>query len=277
MSTANLLDDLRRPVVIDYDTKRYPFREAILTILEDDCAQDGIDPLPTNDLSLLHEYCNHLCSTHTVDRSGHEMAYFQTKWNLKRDKGGEIYKGNAQEPPSEAYLVFEKIYKTFVKEVVGPSIIGPTEGHSESGTSRRVLYQRAPTFRIYLANARSPMGKIHTDEEYHHQPSELNCWMPISDHVGGSNSLFVESSPGLGDFEPLTLRYGQVYRGYLNQCRHFTKVNDSGFTRVSVDFRVVSDATGGHNPDFHKGVRRGAKAMWQRKYDVGGFYSTMDC
>jgi len=278
MSDANVVDDLRQPIILDFDTTRYPFREAILDILEDDCADDGIDGLPSRDLSLLHQHSDHLCSTHTIDKSGNHMAYFQTKWNLKRDKSGEAYKRDTQEAPSEAYAHFDDIYKAFVEEVIGPSILGPAVIESESSdVNYRVLYQRAPTFRTYLANAPAPMGKMHTDEEYHHQPSELNCWMPISDNVCGNNSLYAESAPGRGDFEPLNLKYGQIFRGYLNQCRHFTKENDTGFTRVSVDFRVVSEATGGHDPTFHKGVRRGAKAMWQRKYDIGAFYSTVMC
>jgi hypothetical protein len=44
---------------------------------------------------------------------------------------------------------------------------------------------------------------------------------------------------------------------------------------VSLDFRAVSDASGGHNPDFRRGVRRGAKARFQRCFDVTGFYSEL--
>jgi hypothetical protein len=40
---------------------------------------------------------------------------------------------------------------------------------------------------------------------------------------------------------------------------------------------VVSDATGGHDPTFHEGVRRGAKAKFAYKFDVGGFYAVAKC
>ena len=48
--------------------------------------------------------------------------------------------------------------------------------------------------------------------------------------------------------------------------------NLTNSTRVSLDFRVVSEMTGGHDPSFHAGIRRGAKAKFQRKFDINGFY-----
>jgi hypothetical protein len=58
------------------------------------------------------------------------------------------------------------LYERFITEVIGIGIGGGD-----------VLYQRAPTFRAYLGNAEQPMGKLHKDEDYHHQPSELNVWV----------------------------------------------------------------------------------------------------
>ena len=69
---------------------------------------------------------------------------------------------------------------------------------------------------------------LHCDADYHHPPAEVgviiktsnngqwsslqyqvNWWFPFT-RVSGSNSLFIESRPGAGDFEPVTLDYGQV-------------------------------------------------------------------
>jgi hypothetical protein len=38
----------------------------------------------------------------------------------------------------------------------------------------------------------------------------------------------------------------------------------------------VSRASGGHNPGFRRGVRRGAKALFQDVFDEGGFYSAVE-
>lgn len=35
---------------------------------------------------------------------------------------------------------------------------------------------------------------------------------------------------------------------------------------------TVSESSGGHDPSFRKGVRRGVKARFQNVFDVGGFY-----
>ena len=37
----------------------------------------------------------------------------------------------------------------------------------------------------------------------------MNWWFPFTP-VSGSNSLFIESRPGAGDFKPVELEYGQV-------------------------------------------------------------------
>lgn len=196
---------------------------------------------------------NHRCDATIARDKNFSDTLFQ--WNYNRD----------QEQRNEEYLNFHCIYVNFVKEVVAPLMGGG-----------RILYQRAPTLRCYVPGEPVPMGSLHCDEDYHHQPSEINFWMPLSEHVFDTNTLWVESTPMYGDFHPLDLQYGECYSGYLNKCRHYTKANDSNTTRLSLDFRVVSEASGGHDPLFHKGIRRGAKAKFQRVFDVGGFYSELD-
>jgi len=259
------LAELRQPHILTFDTAKYPLREALLAWMMSatDPKIDG-GPFPAlEDLSQMHTFSNHKCSEVDKDKAGNDMGCYQSKWNRLRDQQGEVHLGIHQQQPSPQYQQFDRIYKELLRDVIGPSIGGG-----------RVLYQRAPTFRTYLPSV-VPMGKMHNDESYHHQPSELNIWLPISNHVSGNNSLWVESSPAKGDFHPLNLEYGQIFRGWLNQCRHFTQANDTGYTRVSIDFRVVSEDSGGHDPSFHAGVRRGAKACFQTKFDVGGFYDEM--
>lgn len=138
----------------------------------------------------------------------------------------------------------------------------------------RIVYQRAPSLRVYNPSD-FPAGKLHNDRDYHHQPSELNFWLPIAERCFESNSLWVESQPNLGDFHPLNLEYGEYCRFYGNLCRHRTVPNNSNHTRVSLDFRVVSEASGGHDPLFRKGIRRGSKSKFQTAFDIGGFYDEM--
>ena len=238
---------LRREAVFAYDTTRYPFAPLARAILEQHAT--GSAALPS-DLSDLHMVVAGI--ERFVDGSGNELNALQARWNSNRCRLED-------DPSSSMYGALDNVYHAFVKEVVGPMMGGG-----------RIVYQRSPTIRIYTPSAEA-MGKLHNDCAYHHQPSELNFWLPLCD-VFATNSLWVESEENLGDFHPLTMPYGSYARFYGNKCRHLTFPNDTGKTRVSLDFRAVSAASGGHDPNFRRGVRRGVKARFQNVFDVGGFY-----
>ena len=229
-----------------YDTDRYPFAALAHAVLHEHA---GFAPLPT-DLGDLHTVP--AGRERFVDGSGNELNALQARWNSNRCRLDD-------DPSSAMYAHLDAVYHDFMKEVVGPLLGGG-----------RIVYQRSPTIRIYTPSTVA-MGKLHNDCSYNHQPSELNFWLPLCD-VFGTNALWVESEENKGDFHPLTMTYGQYSRFYGNKCRHFTHPNDTGKTRVSLDFRAVSAASGGHDPTFRKGIRRGVKARFQNVFDVGGFY-----
>ena len=210
---------------------------------------------PEQSFDKLHE----VSDWHT-EKNGNRISVFQKVWNADRDRTGRTLSVIRSEDNFEAgrqrYTEFEEVYRAFIAEVVAPGLGGGT-----------IQYQRAPTLRVMVPseyNTRPDVATtpLHNDMDYHHQPSEINYWLPLS-RVHESNSLWVESKPGLGDMHPLDLDYGRYCRFYGNQCRHQTKPNRTGLTRVSLDFRAVSAASGGHNPAFRKGKRRGAKARFQ--------------
>jgi hypothetical protein len=196
-------------------------------------------------------------TTYTTDKSGAKIQYFQSLWNKDRHLDGD--------DRGPAFSEFDSLYKRFIRNVIGPSLGGGV-----------IIYQRAPTLRVYIPGDEHAMGKFHNDEQYFHQPAEINFWLPISERVFGTNSLWVETFPNKKDYQPIDLTYGQCFRGYLNQCSHGCYPNDTNSTRVSIDFRAISKLTGDHDPTFKEGVRRGPKAKFQRKFDVSGFYDTME-
>ena len=80
---------------------------------------------------------------------------------------------------------------------------------------------------------------LHRDRDYpRHQPAEINFWVPVT-AVAGNSALWVESDPELGDFHPVDMEPGEFLMFDGHNCRHVTKPNDTGRTRVSFDFRVV--------------------------------------
>lgn len=78
--------------------------------------------------------------------------------------------------------------------------------------------------------------RFHNDREYGQLPRVVNLWLPIT-RVHGSNSMYVESSPGRSDFAPVELDYGQAFLFYGTELLHGTLDNLSGGTRITFDFR----------------------------------------
>ena len=111
--------------------------------------------------------------------------------------------------------------------------------NGEHGFSKHgFIYQAEPSLRVHLPNNRS-LGTPHMDSAHGHQPGELNSWMPLSRGVGGTNSLYCESVPGLGDLQPFAPAFGNFMRFYGNGLLHQTVANETDLTRVSIDIRIV--------------------------------------
>ena len=106
------------------------------------------------------------------------------------------------------------------------------------GDPTGVIYQCPPTLRVHMPG-HVPTIKMHCDSEFdRHESGEINFWIPFTP-VWDSNTLWAESSPEEGDFEPFDLSPGQGKRFNGNRCRHFSKANQTEATRVSIDFRVI--------------------------------------
>ncbi|HEY1604525.1 MAG TPA: StrG-like protein [Allosphingosinicella sp.] len=96
-------------------------------------------------------------------------------------------------------------------------------------------HQTAAMMRVNFHGSRSIL-RFHSDQEYGQTPDTVNVWLPVTS-VHGSNSMYVESAPGLSDFAPLELEYGQIFLFYGTEMLHGTLDNMSGGTRISYDFR----------------------------------------
>ena len=155
----------------------------------------------------------------------------------------------------DLYNRYKSLLLEFIRDVVaGLMDVDPDD----------LVFQRHPTLRVCFPSDK-PMGVPHTDYEYHHMPSEVNIWIPLTD-VYDTNTLYVESSPGKGDFKPIELSYGQGFRFWGNKCRHYTVPNQTSTTRVSLDFRVIAKSR--FNPNF-----RDMKGRVGGLFHVGQYYS----
>ena len=209
------LRSLRKETIHQFDTVKYPFLECAREILEFEAGR-----LP--DLEYVHH--SEMGKDQHTDGSGNKLNKLQAIWNSNRcriDNDFHLDKGEV----APNYERLDQVYHNFLLEVIAPQMGGGT-----------IQYQRAPTLRVYTPST-VPMGKMHNDCDYNHQPSEINFWLPLTS-VFGSNTMWVESEENKGDFHPLTMKYGEYCSFYGNKCRHFTVPNDSDRTRVSLDFRA---------------------------------------
>lgn len=125
----------------------------------------------------------------------------------------------------EGWPELEEIYEKFIKEFVCRQF------------DEDFLYQKWPTFRVMLPD-NVAVGAFHNDAEFGHPDGEVNFVIPLTDS-DGTASIWVESYPGKKDFEPMKLRIGNLLMFDGNHLTHGNKVNLTGKTRVSMDFRIL--------------------------------------
>ena len=153
---------------------------------------------------------------------------------------------------------FNNLYQAFVREVIFPLFEDDV-----------LLYQATPGIRFCRPGAKA-VYRWHSDGDDHHRHplGELNIYLPLTKSFN-NNTIWVESLPGLGDFAPVNLNYGQFMIGYLNQCRHGNMDNDTGKTRVSFDFRVM--------PGFAYDEKcERVTCTTKQPFTVGGYYDIMN-
>jgi hypothetical protein len=120
---------------------------------------------------------------------------------------------------------FLPLYRRFLVEYVNPLV------------AEEIVFQRVPTFRVHLPE-NVAVGTFHVDSDFGHGPGEVNLWLPFTD-AWDTNAVWIESAPGLGDYQPAAVRYGEVLVFSGVGLRHGNRLNTTGHTRVSVDFRVL--------------------------------------
>ena len=141
---------------------------------------------------------------------------------------GEEKRAFAALQASREFTRFMDAYRRFVFEEIAPTC----------GDPKGVWFQSPPTIRVAMPSV-APTIKPHSDSQYdRHQKCEMNFWVPVG-RAFGNNALRVESRPGANDFVTITLSENQYFRFDGYNCTHFTVPNDTDYTRVSFDFRVV--------------------------------------
>ena len=145
-------------------------------------------------------------------------------------------------------------YHNFIKDIIAP-IFG-----------RTFLYQKFPSFRVHIPNDKA-IHKWHydSDDDHKHPDWEINFQVAMT-NMFDSNATWIESVPGIKDFQPMELKVGQfsIFNG--NKLTHGNKPNVTNKTRVSMDFRVLP-------LDRYDASKSLESVTSNRKFTIGGYYN----
>lgn len=140
---------------------------------------------------------------------------------------------------------FANLYQKFIREVIQPIFGEP------------IFYQAQPSHRIHFIDSRGQL-RFHKDMDYGHREVEVNFSVPMTPAFD-TNSIFIESEPGVEDFIPMELKPGQAARFKGSTHTHGARNNTTASSRLSFDFRVVpfSEAPGELKAQKIEGVYNG--------------------
>lgn len=222
---------------LPYPTEEYPFQEVMKKIL-------GIE--------------GELSQAHTLIQDSMQWEQITFQNDTSTDFHKKYYK-------SPLYPEMVQLYHRFLRDWLLPQL-----------EEDEYIVQKEPSFRIHIPN-NTALGKrgdeednekigLHCDGDYNHPPSEINYMLSVTGQWD-TNSCYTESEPNKGDYHPINIKYGEIFRFYGNRCRHYNKKNMTNHTRISFDFRIIpaskyeeNDATAVHSG---------------RKFVVGGYYMRM--
>eukprot|EP01104_Vermistella_antarctica_P021494 TRINITY_DN9745_c0_g1_i1.p1 TRINITY_DN9745_c0_g1~~TRINITY_DN9745_c0_g1_i1.p1 ORF type:complete len:264 (-),score=59.13 TRINITY_DN9745_c0_g1_i1:4-795(-) len=221
-------ETMKREEYFRYNTNEHPFRPIVKRMLK--VPEEGI-------LENIHTTVEGCCEKDYVTFETDQATAFHKTFYA-----------------SDEFEQFLEAYRRFVVTVVAPSFEG----------EEKVVYQKRPTFRVHLPNNLA-VGQKHRDGDYDHPDGEINFWMPFTE-VTANSGIVLESEPDKGDFHPTnSMTNGDVFRFWGNKCWHYNNINDTGKTRVSIDFRVIPFS-------MWKPNEAGSSVKSGMRFVLGGYY-----
>jgi hypothetical protein len=123
----------------------------------------------------------------------------------------------------DGFMWWSATYAEFVHEVIAPHVGEP------------FYYQRVPTFRVHLPD-NVAVGEFHTDAVYHHPPGEVTFWTPLTPAYDSCSVWIADDDDEL---HVVNANPGEVIEFSAVTRRHGNKLNVTGQSRVSFDFRCL--------------------------------------
>lgn len=191
--------------VFEYNKLKYNFKEFIEQLYESD------------ELSNLHQKSidYNIASNNSLDNS----------FNLN-DVETDLHKKFYNEIKTND--TFKTLYCSLIKDIYSYFF----------SNEELIIYQSYPSIRFQFENSIAVPPHCDSDSIGNHPLGEKNFIIPIT-KMENTNSLYIESKPGKGDFESVFLEYGDIFYFNGNKCIHRNESNKEGKLRISFDFRVI--------------------------------------
>jgi len=154
------------------------------------------------------------------------------------------------------YAIGDEFFGTYHRLLV--DVVQPLFGEN-------LIYQKVPTFRVHLPD-NVAVGELHRDRDYSHGSGEVNLWLPFTD-AWETNTVWIESSEGSDDLRPYACNVGQMLMFDGVNLLHGNVRNETGKTRVSVDFRVI--------PASQYVAREAQTINTKLDFSVGGYFADL--
>jgi ectoine hydroxylase-related dioxygenase (phytanoyl-CoA dioxygenase family) len=160
--------------------------------------------------------CENLSNIHQFYDSDFELLTFDTGQ-------ATVFHKHFYSMPKDSE--FYEIYRSFIKNVIQPQF------------TEEIIFQKIPTFRTQVPGNYS-VAAWHKDSDYNHVTDEVNIFLPMT-KAFDNNTIWAESQPLKEDYTPMNAIPGEYYIWSGCTLVHGNKVNDTGLSRVSIDFRVL--------------------------------------
>ena len=163
-----------------------------------------------------------LQNLHTISKQKYDLFT-----ELGNDSDTEFHK-QFYSKLNDDWKEFIELYQQFISDVVLPYL-----------ELDEALYQTYPTFRIQLPNnVAVVVSHFDSDKEHMHPKGEINFIYALT-NMHDTNTVWIEKTPRWENYVPIEMKSGECISFNGNTCTHFNKINETGKTRLSFDFRIM--------------------------------------
>ena len=120
----------------------------------------------------------------------------------------------------------QKMYDDLIKEVILPYL-----------GLKVALVQKFPSFRVQLPGNKA-VAKMHNDHSLGHPIGEINFTYSFTD-MYDTNTIYIEKMPRSKMFVPMNMKANNNICFNANLCMHYNEINETGKSRMSMDYRIL--------------------------------------